>query len=253
MSSYVELSNLTKIYATPKGPAIIVKDFNLTIKQGEFITLIGHSGCGKSTVLRSLNRMNDLDPKFRADGTIRYRGVDLYKEPVDVAVLRRKLGMVFAVPVPLPGSIYENLVFGPRLNGARADLDSRVEKSLKAAFLWEEVKDRLRLAAFSLSGGQQQRLCLARTLMLEPDVLLLDEPCSGLDPLSTAKIEEALQELKRVVTVILVTNNVMQASRVADRTAFFLQGRLVECGPTQQIFVNPKEKTTYEYVSGRFG
>jgi phosphate transport system ATP-binding protein len=249
MKAILELEGFSAWY----GHHLALKEVGLQVLPNEILGVIGPAGGGKTTFLRSLNRMNDLDTKFRADGAIRYRGIDLYKEPVDVAVLRRKLGMVFAVPVPLPGSIYQNLAFGPRLDGARADVDALVEKSLRAAFLWDEVKDRLRLSAFSLSGGQQQRLCLARTLMLEPDVLLLDEPCSGLDPLSTAKIEEALQDLKREVTVVLVTNNVMQASRVADRTAFFLQGRLVECGPTERIFVNPKEKTTYEYVSGRFG
>jgi phosphate transport system ATP-binding protein len=172
---------------------------------------------------------------------------------VDVAVLRRRMGMVFATPVPLPGSILQNLELGPKLDGRRDRLDDRVEASLKAAYLWDEVKDRLDLSAQALSGGQQQRLCLARSLMLRPDVLLLDEPCSGLDPISTAKIEEALQVLKKELTVVLVTNNVMQASRVADRTAFFLQGRLIEVGPTPQIFVNPKESITHDYISGRFG
>jgi phosphate transport system ATP-binding protein len=235
------------------GHHLALREIELEVRPGEILGIIGPAGGGKTTLIRSMNRMNDLDPRFRADGTIRFRGIDLYRDPVDVAVLRRKLGMVFAVPVPLPGSIYDNLVLGPRLNGRREEVDARIERSLKAAFLWDEVKDRLRLTAFALSGGQQQRLCLARTLMLDPEVLLLDEPCSGLDPLSTAKIEEALQELKRDVTVVLVTNNVMQASRCADRTAFFLQGRLIECGPTEQIFVNPKEKTTHDYVSGRFG
>jgi phosphate transport system ATP-binding protein len=219
----------------------------------EILGVIGPAGGGKSTFLRSLNRMNDLNPAFRCEGKVAFRGLDLYRERIDVAVLRRKLGMVFAVPVPLPGSIHENLALGPRLKGSPDRGDGLVEKCLKAAYLWDEVKDRLDLAGASLSGGQQQRLCLARTLMLEPEVLLLDEPCSGLDPISTAKIEEALQELKKEVTVILVTNNVMQASRCADRTAFFLQGRLVECGPTGELFVNPKEKLTHDYISGRFG
>lgn len=235
------------------GEAPALKDVDLQIRPNEILGVIGPAGGGKSTFLRSLNRMNDLDPRFRPAGSIVYRGVDLYAGRVDVAVLRRKLGTVFATPVPLPGSILHNLLLGPKLMGVTEDLDARVEKCLKAAYLWDEVKDRLELPGMSLSGGQQQRLCLARTLMLEPDVLLLDEPCSGLDPISTAKIEEALTLLKKELTVILVTNNVMQASRCADRTAFFLTGALVEEGPTEQIFVNPKEKLTHEYVSGRFG
>src|SRR5262245_35081037 len=170
-----------------------------------------------------------------------------------MGVVRLKMARVLAVPVPLRGSILQNLELGPMRDGRRNGLDGRIETCLKAAYLWDEVKDRLSLAAQSLSGGQQQRLCLARSLMLQPDVLLLDEPCSGLDPISTAKIEEALQALKKELTVVLVTNNVMQASRVADRTAFFLQGKLVETGPTQQIFVNPKERLTHDYISGRFG
>jgi phosphate transport system ATP-binding protein len=230
-----------------------LQEITLSIASNEILGIIGPAGGGKTTLLRSLNRMNDFDPRFRCEGDVLYHGVDLYRRPVDVAVLRRKMGMVFAVPVPLPGSILENLELGPKLDGRRGGLDARIETCLKAAYLWDEVKDRLNLAAQSLSGGQQQRLCLARSLMLQPDVLLLDEPCSGLDPISTAKIEEALQSLKKELTVVLVTNNVMQASRVADRTAFFLQGKLVEAGPTQQIFVNPKEKLTHDYISGRFG
>jgi phosphate transport system ATP-binding protein len=235
------------------GDRPALRGVSLEVLPNEILGVIGPAGGGKTTFLRSLNRMNDLDVRFRAEGLVEYRGVDVRRREVDVAALRRRLGMVFAVPVPLPGTIYQNLALGPRLHGGAPDLDARIEKSLKAAYLWDEVKDRLHLSAFALSGGQQQRLCLARTLMLEPDVLLLDEPCSGLDPISTAAIEEALQELKKGLTVILVTNNVMQASRVADRTAFFLDGRLVECGPTRQIFVNPKEKLTHEYISGRFG
>jgi phosphate transport system ATP-binding protein len=248
-SPILELRNFSAHYGEP--PAL--RDVSLEVFPNEILGVIGPAGGGKSTFLRSLNRMNDLNPAFRHEGVARFRGVDLYQASVDVAVLRRKLGMVFAVPVPLPGSIFRNLALGPKLSESGGDVHGRVEKCLKAAYLWEEVKDRLDLAAFSLSGGHQQRLCLARTLMLEPEVLLLDEPCSGLDPISTAKIEEALQELKKVVTVVLVTNNVMQASRCADRTAFFLQGKLVEAGPTRQIFVNPKEKMTHDYISGRFG
>jgi phosphate transport system ATP-binding protein len=249
MSEILEFRNFCAWY----GDQSVLQDVTLDVRSNEILGVIGPAGGGKTTLLRSLNRMNDFDPHFRCDGSIRFHGVDLYRQPVDVAVLRRKLGMVFAVPVPLPGSIVQNLELGPRLDGRRRGMDERIETCLKAAYLWDEVKDRLDLSAQALSGGQQQRLCLARTLMLQPDVLLLDEPCSGLDPISTAKIEEALQELKSELTIILVTNNVMQASRVADRTAFFLQGKLIECDLTRQIFVNPKEKLTHEYISGRFG
>lgn len=249
MSAIVEVRKFSTWY----GPHPALSGITLDVLDHEILGIIGPAGSGKTTFLRSLNRLNDLVPDFRVEGTIQFRGVDINRRDVDLAVLRRKLGMVFAVPVPLPGTILENLLLGPRLNKSKVDADSLVEKTLKAAYLWDEVKDRLRQSAFALSGGQQQRLCLARTLMMQPDVLLLDEPCSGLDPISTAKIEEALVELKRELTVILVTNNVMQASRIADRTAFFLQGGLVECAATHQIFVNPKEKETHEYVSGRFG
>jgi phosphate transport system ATP-binding protein len=249
MSAIIEFRKFSVWY----GAAPALQEITLEVQTHEILGIIGPAGGGKTSLLRCLNRMNDFDPRFRCDGAVQFHGVDLYRQPVDVAVLRRKMGMVFAVPVPLPGSIIENLELGPRLDGRREGLDGRIETCLKAAYLWDEVKDRLNLAAQSLSGGQQQRLCLARSLMLQPDVLLLDEPCSGLDPISTAKIEEALQLLKKELTVVLVTNNVMQASRVADRTAFFLQGKLVEVGPTEQIFVNPKEKLTHDYISGRFG
>jgi phosphate transport system ATP-binding protein len=235
------------------GDAPSLQQVTLQVRPNEILGVIGPAGGGKTTLLRSLNRMSDFDSRFRCDGRALFRGTDLYRQPVDVAVLRRRMGMVFAVPCPLPGSILQNLELGPKLDGRRGNQDQRVETCLKSAYLWDEVKDRLDLSAQALSGGQQQRLCLARTLMLQPDVLLLDEPCSGLDPISTAKIEEALQVLKKELTVILVTNNVMQASRVADRTAFFLQGKLVEVGPTQQIFVNPRETVTHDYISGRFG
>jgi phosphate transport system ATP-binding protein len=235
------------------GDKPALRGVSLEVREHEILGIIGPAGAGKTTFLRSLNRMNDLVPVFRYEGTVRFGDVDLYREAVDVAKLRRTLGMVFAVPVPLPGSIRQNLLLGPRLNGRPRNVDELVEGSLRSAYLWDEVKDRLDTSSFALSGGQQQRLCLARTLMLRPQVLLLDEPCSGLDPISTAKIEEALQELKKELTVILVTNNVMQASRCADRTAFFLQSRLIEVGDTEQIFVNPRQKETHEYISGRFG
>jgi len=249
MKAIVEFRKFSAWY----GGAPSLQEISLQVASNEILGIIGPAGGGKTTLLRSLNRMNDFEPRFRCEGDVIYHGVDLYRQPVDVAVLRRKMGMVFAVPVPLPGSILQNLELGPRLDGRTGGFDDRIETCLRAAYLWDEVKDRLSLSAQALSGGQQQRLCLARSLMLQPDVLLLDEPCSGLDPISTAKIEEALQALKKELTVILVTNNVMQASRVADRTAFFLQGKLVEWGPTQQIFVNPKEKLTHDYISGRFG
>jgi len=249
MNAILETRGLSAWY----GGKPALRDVSLDVHEHEILGIIGPAGAGKTTFLRSLNRMNDLEPAFRCEGTVTFDGVDLYREAVDVAKLRRTLGMVFAVPVPLPGSIRHNLLLGPRLNGRPRSVGELVERSLRSAYLWEEVKDRLDTSSFALSGGQQQRLCLARTLMLRPRVLLLDEPCSGLDPISTAKIEEALQELKKELTVILVTNNVMQASRCADRTAFFLGSRLVEVGDTEQIFVNPRQKETHEYISGRFG
>lgn len=236
------------------GGRCILGPVSLQVRRGEILAVIGPAGSGKSTLLRVLNRMTDFEDALRLEGSARFQGRDLFAS-VDVVELRRRVGLVFPVPTPLPMSIFENLVFGLRLKGEndKSELLRLVESSLKAAYLWEEVKDRLTLPAGNLSGGQQQRLCLARALMLAPDALLLDEPCSGLDPISTAKIEEALTQLKREMAVVLVTNNVKQASRVSDRTAFLLMGELVEFSPTQELFTNPRDKRTEDYVTGRFG
>ena len=232
----------------------ILKGITLNARCGEVLAIIGPAGAGKTTFLRALNRMNQLEPGLAVSGQVLLEGHPVYAEGVDVALLRRKIGMVFSVPVPLPMSVYENMTFGLALDGTpRKDFAARTEAALRAASLWEEVKDRLNEPARNLSGGQQQRLCLARTLVLEPDVLLLDEPCSGLDPISTAKIEEALCGLKQRLCVVLVTNNVKQASRASDRTAFFLFGELIELQPTETLFTTPQDARTADYISGRFG
>jgi len=236
----------------PQGE--ILKGIDLAVSTGEILSIIGPAGAGKTTFLRSLNRMNDLDPNLHVSGQVYLSRWPLYAPGVDVAMVRRKIGMVFSVPVPLPMSIFENVVFGLRLNSSSSDrLAERAEAALRSAYLWEEVKDRLNAPAMNLSGGQQQRLCLARTLALKPDVLLLDEPCSGLDPISTAKIEEALHLLKNDLAVILVTNNVKQASRASDRTAFFLFGEMIEVQATETLFTTPRNQRTSDYISGRFG
>jgi phosphate transport system ATP-binding protein len=237
------------------GPDPLLQEIDLEIQSNQILGVIGPSGSGKTTFLRALNRMNELQPGFTASGRIMLDGEDIYGLDYDAVSLRKKVGMVFAMPVPLPMSIHENIIYGPKLSAGRGWKydEAVVESSLKAAFLWDEVRDRLKTSALRLSGGQQQRLCLARTLALEPEVILLDEPCSGLDPVSTAKIEEALTILKERYTVILVTNNTKQAARVADRTAFFLMGKLVEEGTTQQMFTAPKDKRTSDYITGRFG
>ncbi|HPD16059.1 MAG TPA: phosphate ABC transporter ATP-binding protein [Planctomycetota bacterium] len=233
----------------------VLRNLSLQLFPRERLAIIGPAGSGKTTFLRSLNRLNDLEAGFSKTGRILLDGQDIYAPGADVVALRRRVGMVYAVPVPLPWSIRDNLTYGPRLAGTRdrARLDQLVEESLKNAFLWDEVKDRLGTSAMNLSGGQQQRLCLARALTLEPEVLLLDEPCSGLDPISTAKIEDALAALRAKYSIILVTNNTKQAARASDRTAFLLMGELIEIGPTEQIFTNPAHHRTAGYITGRFG
>ncbi len=233
----------------------VLKGINFEIPANKILGIIGPSGSGKTTFLRALNRMNDLETGTRIEGKILLDNDDIYRVDYDVVALRKKVGMVFAMPVPLPMSIYENVVYGPRLSGNndRTRLDELVEKSLTAAYLWDEVKDRLKTSGMRLSGGQQQRLCLARVLAMEPDAILLDEPSSGLDPISTAKIEDALTELKKEYTIILVTNNTKQAARVSDNTAFFLMGELIEIGSTEQIFTAPNKIETNDYITGRFG
>ena len=230
-----------------------LKSVNMEVYDKEILGVIGPSNSGKSSFLRSLNRLNDLDPRFRKDGQLLMDGKDIYQE--DTGILRKKVGMVFALPIPLPISVYENVAYGPRRHGinAKKELNRIVETTLKAAYLWEEVKDRLQSPGMKLSGGQQQRLCIARTLAVEPDIILYDEPCSGLDPISTAKIEEAMYRFKEQYTQILVTNNTKQAARVSDRTAFFLMGDLIEIGKTEEIFTAPHNQKTNDYISGRFG
>ena len=232
-----------------------LKHLNLDVLPRERLAIIGPSASGKTSFLRCLNRLNDLHPGFTCTGQILFDGKDIYDPDVDVAELRRRIGMVYAVPVPLPWSIYDNLVYGLKLAGIRdrATLDARVETSLRSVVLWDEVKDRLKEPARNLSGGQQQRVCLARVLALEPEVLILDEPCSGLDPISTRKIEDALVELKDSHAIVLVTNNTKQAARSSDRTAFFLSGDLVEVGPTTQLFTTPVNQCTNDYIVGQFG
>ena len=232
-----------------------LRKITLDVPRDNILGIIGPAGSGKTAFLRTLNRLNDLNPQCRVEGQVLLDGENVYRPECDVGRLRRRVGMLFALPVPLPMSIFDNIAYGPRLAGIgqRGALNEIVEQSLKAAFLWGEVNDRLDTSALRLSGGQQQRLCLARVLAMKPEVILLDEPCSGLDPISTAKIEEALLALKSTHTIILVTNNTKQASRVADTTAFFLMGELIEAGPTPRIFISPGDKRTNDYISGRFG
>ena len=240
-----------------------VSEVDLTVKEREITAFIGPSGCGKSTVLRCFNRMNDLIDIARVDGTVRYHGVDLYDESVDPVAVRRRIGMVFQKPNPFPKSFYDNVAYGPRVGGQRGKLDDVVERSLRSAGLWDEVKDRLGESALGMSGGQQQRLCIARAIAVNPDVLLMDEPCSALDPIATGVIEELMKEIQSEYTIIIVTHNMQQAARVSDRTAFFTaeidersgqrRGKLVEFDKTGTIFSNPGDERTEAYVTGRFG
>ncbi len=237
------------------GQTQALKSIDLDISSKSITALIGPSGCGKSTFLKTLNRMNDLVPGVRITGEVRYGGQDIFAPGVDVSALRKEVGMVFQKPNPFPMSIYDNVAYGPRTHGVRgkARLDEIVERSLRGAAIWDEVKDRLKKNALGLSGGQQQRLCIARALAVEPKVLLMDEPTSALDPISTSKIEELAMELKRDYTIVMVTHNMQQALRISDCTAFFLLGELVEVGATEDIFSQPQDKRTEDYITGRFG
>ena len=255
----------TRDLAVYYGDFRAVREVDLDIRQHEITAFIGPSGCGKSTVLRCFDRMNDLIDGARVEGSLTYHGIDLYGPDVDPVEVRRRIGMVFQKPNPFPKSIYDNLAFGPRLNGVKkkAALDDIVERSLRRAALWDEVRGRLSASAMGLSGGQQQRLCIARCIAVEPEVILMDEPCSALDPIATARIEELMQEIKADFTIVIVTHNMQQAARVSDRTAFFTTevnpesdrrtGRLVEYDQTTKIFSNPSDERTEQYVTGRFG
>lgn len=237
------------------GESEALKGINMQIGKNEITALIGPSGCGKSTFLKTLNRMNDLVPNVRITGEVTLQGKDIFAPDVDVTALRRQVGMVFQKPNPFPMSIFDNIAYGPRLHGnhSKVELEDIVENALRGAALWDEVKDRLKKSALGLSGGQQQRLCIARALAVQPDVLLMDEPTSALDPGSTLRIEDLMAELKHNYTVVIVTHNMQQATRISDKTAFFLVGNLIEFGDTKQIFTNPKEKKTEDYITGRFG
>ena len=232
-----------------------LKNVNLNIASGEFTAFIGPSGCGKSTFLKSLNRMNDLVEGCRITGDIRLMGEDIYDRNMDVSVLRRRVGMVFQKPNPFPMSVYDNIAYGPRTHGVKkkAELDEIVEKSLRDAAIWDELKDRLKKSALGLSGGQQQRLCIARALAVKPEVILMDEPTSALDPISTSKIEDLVMDIKKEYTIVMVTHNMQQAVRVSDTTVFFLLGEIIESGATGQMFSVPKDKRTEDYITGRFG
>jgi phosphate transport system ATP-binding protein len=248
LSFKIESKNLNLWY----GEKQALKNINLGVLENKITALIGPSGCGKSTYIRCLNRMNDLIDKVRVEGEVLYEGTNIYCKDVDVVEIRKRIGMVFQKPNPFPMSIYDNIAYGPRIHGAK-NIDKIVERSLKEAALWEEVSDRLDVPAMGLSGGQQQRLCIARTMAMRPDVILFDEPCSALDPISTSKIESLMDGLKEKYTQIIVTHNMQQAARISDYTAYFLLGELIEVGETKRLFEMPKEKSTEDYITGRFG
>ena len=251
MSTIISVQGLNLWYSANQA----LYDVSMELPEHEITAFIGPSGCGKSTFLKTLNRMNDLIEGVRIEGKILYENQDIYAPQVDTTWLRKEIGMVFQKPNPFPMSIYDNIAYGPKLQGIRSKvkLDEIVENSLKGAAIWDEVKDRLNKSARGLSGGQQQRLCIARALAVEPKVLLMDEPTSALDPISTSKIEELAAELKKDYTIIMVTHNMQQAARISDRTAFFLLGKMIEYGETEQIFSMPKDKRTEDYITGRFG
>lgn len=234
---------------------VAIKSLDIEIKQNEILGIIGPANSGKTTFLRCINRLNDLYPKYKVSGTLKIDGEDILSKNIDINLLRKRVGMIFALPIPLPMSIFDNIAYGPRRHGItnKNILKEIVERSLKDAYLWDEVKDRLDLPATNLSGGQQQRLCIARALSVEPEIILFDEPSSGLDPISTAKIEEAMLKLKERYTIVLVTNHTKQAARVSDRVAFFLMGELIEIDSTAKIFTNPSDKRTEDYITGKFG
>jgi phosphate transport system ATP-binding protein len=250
-TAMVEIERLSLWYGTKQA----LKDVSMAVPKHRVTAYIGPSGCGKSTLLRCLNRMNDLIDGVRIEGVIRIGGTDIHDPALDVTELRKRVGMVFQKSNPFPKTIFENVAYGPRILGVRnrTDLDAVVERSLRGAALWEEVADRLHESALGLSGGQQQRLCIARAIAVEPDVLLMDEPCSALDPIATAKIEELMLELKNSYTIVIVTHNMQQAARVSDYTGFMLLGELVEFGVTRQLFTGPKDRRTEDYITGRFG
>lgn len=247
----IEVSGLNLFYSEVQA----LHHIGMHIEEKQITALIGPSGCGKSTFLKTINRMNDLIPGVRIEGLVALDGQDIYAKDVDVNLLRRRVGMVFQKPNPFPMSIYDNVAYGPRIHGtkSRRELDIFVEKSLRGAAMWDEVKDRLKKSALGLSGGQQQRLCIARALAVEPEVLLLDEPTSALDPISTSKIEDLMDQLKQNYTVVIVTHNMQQAARISDYTAFFMLGEMIEFSDTETIFSKPADKRTEDYITGRFG